>query len=69
MLKKALTVKGTWAWEKKHLFPHEDLVISLLVRMLMVTQEQKYLSPRGGGGVGAWEEFRTRGKKQQLYWN
>ena len=38
-LKKALMIKGKWAWgEKEVLFPHKDSVISMLVRKLMVTQ-------------------------------
>ena len=51
MLKKALPIKGTWTWEK-YLFPHENCVISMLVRKLMVTQKQKYLSPGGWEWVG-----------------
>ena len=38
-LKKALMIKGKWAWGKKEvLFPHEDSVILMLVKKLMVTQ-------------------------------
>ena len=45
--------KGYMGMGKTHLFPHEDSVISMLVRKLMVTQEQKYLSPKGvGWGIG-----------------
>ena len=52
MLKEALKIK-CMDMGKKHLFLHEDSVISMLVRKLMVTQEQKYLSPMGvGRGVG-----------------
>ena len=57
--------KGYIGMGKKHLFPHEDPVISMLVTKLMVTQEQKCLSPKGvGWGIG---RIQDKGKKTPKY--
>ena len=60
-LKKALIIKGKWAWGKKEvLFPHEDSVISMLpkkahgytvTKKIYVTQGG-WLGPAVGGILG-----------------